>query len=94
MHLFTVGASHFSPELMIIAIRSGLVCVEIPIHYRKRVGASKITGQFWKAFRLGLRMIAMTIRCRFKFYPRMTSTVDRDRVTLEVAAPTRMTRRA
>src|SRR6516164_5501954 len=49
MDQLTVGASHFSPELMLVAIRSGLVCVEIPVHYRKRVGTSKITGQFWKA---------------------------------------------
>ena len=54
---------------MIIAIRSGLVCVDIPVHYRKRVGTSKITGQFWKAFRLGLLMTAMIIRCRFQILP-------------------------
>jgi len=74
---FTVGASHFSPELMLIGIRSGLLCVEIPVNYRKRVGTSKITGQFWKAFRLGLFMIAMIVRCRFKSYPKVTSVVPR-----------------
>src|SRR6478672_7910711 len=75
---FTVGASHFSPELMIIGIRSGLVCVEIPVNYRERVGTSKITGQFWKAFRLGLRMTAMIIRCRFKSYSQVASVVAKD----------------
>ena len=35
--LFTVGESHFSPELMILAIRCGLACVEIPVHYQPRV---------------------------------------------------------
>jgi glycosyltransferase involved in cell wall biosynthesis len=94
MDRFTVGASHFSPELMIIAIRSGLVCVEIPVHYRKRVGTSKITGQFWKAFRLGLLMTAMIIRCRFKSYPQVASVVDRDPLNLEITAPTTATRRA
>lgn len=70
---FTVGGSHFSPELMIVGIRSGLVCVEIPVNYRDRVGTSKITGQFQKAFRLGLLMIAMIVRFRFKSFPQVTS---------------------
>ncbi len=63
--MFTVGRSHFSPELMILAIRAKLKCVEIPVHYQPRTGTSKITGSTWKAFRLGLRMIAMIIRYRF-----------------------------
>ena len=67
--MFSVGRSHFSPELMILAIRSKLKCVEIPIHYQPRSGTSKITGTFWKAFRLGLRMIAMIVHYRFKQIP-------------------------
>ena len=39
---------------------------EIPVHYQPRTGISKITGTTWKAFRLGLRMIAMIIRYRFQ----------------------------
>jgi glycosyltransferase involved in cell wall biosynthesis len=68
--MFTVGRSHFSPELMILAIRSHLDCVEIPVHYGPRTGTSKITGTFWKAFRLGLRMITMIVAYRFKHIPR------------------------
>lgn len=67
--MFTVGRSHFSPELMVLAIRSRLSCVEIPIHYQPRMGTSKITGSFGKAFRLGLRMIAMIVWYRFKQIP-------------------------
>jgi len=67
--MFTVGHSHFSPELMILAIRSHLDCIEIPVHYGPRTGTSKITGNFWKAFRLGLRMMAMIIAYRFKYIP-------------------------
>jgi glycosyltransferase involved in cell wall biosynthesis len=74
---FSVGLSHFSPESMMLAIRSRLVCVEIPVHYQPRTGSSKITGSFWKAFRLGIRMIVMIIQCRFKRYPRAESTVGR-----------------
>jgi glycosyltransferase involved in cell wall biosynthesis len=68
---FTVGRSHFSPELMILAIRTKLKCVEIPVHYQPRTGISKITGSTWKAFRLGLRMIAMIVRYRFQYIPQI-----------------------
>jgi len=73
--LFTVGGSHFSPELMMLAIRAKLVCVEIPINYLPRSGNSKITGSFQRAFRLGLRMILMIVRYRFKSFPIAVSTV-------------------
>jgi glycosyltransferase involved in cell wall biosynthesis len=63
---FTAGASHFSPQLMILAIRSGLRCVEIPVHYQPRLGQSRITGSFRKAFFLGCKMIGMIILYRFK----------------------------
>jgi glycosyltransferase involved in cell wall biosynthesis len=72
MPMFTVGRSHFSPELMILAIRSHLKCIEIPVHYGPRTGTSKITGSFWKAFRLGLRMITMIVAYRFKHIPSST----------------------
>ncbi len=74
--LFRVGQSHFSPELMMLAIRSGLVCVEIPVHYQSRLGRSKITGSFWRAFRLGIRMIVLIIRYRFKHVPRVVSAAS------------------
>ena len=73
---FTVGSSHFQPELMIVAIRMGLVCVEIPVHYQPRVGSSKITGSLWRAFRLGLRMIGMIIRYRFRRFKPAVSTIQ------------------
>lgn len=61
-----IGESHFSPHFMITCIRSGLKCVEIPLHYQERIGESKITSDFWKSFRLGIKMIFMIIRYRFK----------------------------
>jgi len=74
--MFTVGRSHFSPELMILAIRTKLKCVEIPVHYQPRTGTSKITGSTWKAFRLGLRMIAMILRYRFQYIPQIPPLVQ------------------
>jgi glycosyltransferase involved in cell wall biosynthesis len=55
-----VGGSHFSPELMIECIRH-TKCIEIPVNYMQRIGTSKITGDFWKAFKLGINMIALII---------------------------------
>jgi glycosyltransferase involved in cell wall biosynthesis len=72
----TVGGSHFSPEFMIAVIRSGLRCVEIPVHYRQRLGESKITGSFKKAFLLGLKMIGLILRQRLRSFPRVASTVS------------------
>lgn len=56
---FTVGTSHFSPEIMILCIRNGFKCVEIPVNYKARIGTSKITGNFWKALKLGFIMLWM-----------------------------------
>src|SRR5262245_30677836 len=40
----TVGASHFLPEMVILALKSDLKVIEVPVNYRGRVGESKITG--------------------------------------------------
>jgi len=63
---FTIGGSSFSPELMIECIRHGTV-TEIPLTYKGRVGESKITGNKWKAFKLGLEMMYMILakRCGY-----------------------------
>lgn len=77
----TVGGSSFSPQLMLMAIRSGLRCVEIPVHYRTRIGESKITGSFKKAFKLGLRMIVLITAARFETIPRVGTCVDQRTLT-------------
>jgi len=61
---FTVGKSHFSPEMIILAIKNGLKVVEIPVNYRSRKGTSKITGKKFNAFLLGLKMIWLTLKMR------------------------------
>lgn len=66
---FTVGKSHFSPELMMLCIRRKLRVVEIPLHYQARIGQSKITGELHKAIRLGFVMIGLILRYRFKRIP-------------------------
>jgi hypothetical protein len=82
----TVGGSHFSPELMLVAIRTGLRCVEIPVHYRERLGDSKITGNRWRAIRLGLRLILMAFAYRFRNLPHLGTSIDRNRLE-EMCSP-------
>lgn len=62
---FTVGGSHFSPEFMMLCIKNNIKCVEIPVSYKKRLGQSKITGSYWKAFKLGITMIGLIFRYKF-----------------------------
>ncbi|HYI26118.1 MAG TPA: methyltransferase domain-containing protein, partial [Thermomicrobiales bacterium] len=63
---FSVGGSHFGPELMLLVITSGARVVEVPINYLPRVGESSVTGDLGKAVRLGLQMIAYIIRFRLR----------------------------
>ncbi len=54
---FTVGGSHFGPELMLLCIWTKAPLIEIPLNYKRRVGKSMVTGNRWVAFLLGLEMI-------------------------------------
>jgi len=60
----TVGASHFLPEMVILALRKKLSIIEVPVNYRGRVGESKITGSLEGTLRTGFRMIALILRYR------------------------------
>lgn len=62
---FTVGSSHFGPELMLLVIASGARFVEVPVNYLPRVGESSVTGDFGKALKLGLQMIAFVLWFRW-----------------------------
>ncbi len=61
---FTIGGSHFGPELMLLLITSGARFVEIPVNYLPRVGHSSVTGDIRKAIKLGVIMIGFIIRFR------------------------------
>jgi hypothetical protein len=62
---FTVGGSHFGPELMLLVITSGVRFVEVPVNYLPRVGTSSVTGDLKKAIRLGITMVLFIFRFRF-----------------------------
>ena len=63
---FTVGGSHFGPELMLLVITSGARVVEVPVNYLPRVGESSVTGDLGKAMRLGIQMIAHIVAFRLR----------------------------
>jgi SAM-dependent methyltransferase len=66
---FSVGGSHFGPELMLLVITSGARVVEVPVNYLPRVGESSVTGDIGKAIRLGLQMIAFILKFRLRIGP-------------------------
>jgi glycosyltransferase involved in cell wall biosynthesis len=61
---FFVRGSHFSVEFMIRVLQKRIRCVEIPVHYKKRAGISKITGSMLRAAKLGMRMIVFILKER------------------------------
>ena len=63
---FTVGGSHFGPELMLLTITSGVRWVEVPVNYLPRVGESAVTGDIGKALVRGVHMILFILRFRLR----------------------------
>jgi glycosyltransferase involved in cell wall biosynthesis len=62
---FTVGGSHFLPDMVIVALKHRVRLIEVPVNYRGRIGESKITGTLKGTLRTGFRMIALIVRHRF-----------------------------
>jgi glycosyltransferase involved in cell wall biosynthesis len=62
----TVGGSHAGAEVMLLAILSGARIVEVPVNYLPRVGKSSVTGDPLKAVQVGLQMISLVARRRWK----------------------------
>ena len=60
----TVGASHFLPEMVILALKNNLKIIEVPVNYRGRVGESKITGNLKGTLQTGFRMIGIILKYR------------------------------
>ena len=62
---FTVGWSHFWPELMLLIVKHKMPFVEIPVHYIKRIGESSVTWNFRKTFKLWFKMIFFILSRKF-----------------------------
>jgi glycosyltransferase involved in cell wall biosynthesis len=69
----TIGGSSFGPEMMILTLLHGQKLIQIPVNYLPRVGESSVTGDFRKAFFLGLTMIALVLRYRVRSWLRLMS---------------------
>jgi len=63
---FTVGGSHFLPEMVILGLLGKMHMVEIPVHYRGRLGKSKITGSFKTTIRVGWHMLNLILGYRVR----------------------------
>jgi glycosyltransferase involved in cell wall biosynthesis len=61
--------SAFGLEIMLHVISARIPLVQVPVRYKARVGDSTITGDFGKAFRLGMTMIGMSILHRLRTWP-------------------------
>jgi hypothetical protein len=61
---FRAGANLFGLEMMLLGYRFSIASVQIPINYKQRVGKSSVTGDLWKAVKLGLQMMANVLMTR------------------------------
>ncbi len=61
-----VGGSHAGVEIMLLTIFSGARFVEVPLNYLPRVGSSSVTGKRLEAIKVGVRMIALVLRFRYR----------------------------
>ena len=63
--LFKVTGSHFGLEMMLLVISTNIKYVEIPLIYNERIGQSSVTGNLYKAFKLGIVMIILVLKFWF-----------------------------
>jgi len=63
---FTILDNHFGPEMMLLACVLEIPFVQIPVNYRRRIGISSVTASKWKALGVGLRMIQMVLRYKWR----------------------------
>jgi glycosyltransferase involved in cell wall biosynthesis len=68
----TIGGSSFGPEMMIPTLLHRQKLIQIPVNYLPRVGESSVTGDFWKAFFLGMTMIGLVLRYRLRSWMKTT----------------------
>jgi len=52
----------WTAEMQVKALRRGLRVSEVPVSYRRRIGASKITGTLWGTLRAGHKILWTVLR--------------------------------
>jgi len=73
----TIPGSHFGPQLLMEVVAHRIPFTEIPVNYKARVGESSVTGDLWRAFLLGMRMIALVLEYRFGLHRQARTLWDR-----------------
>lgn len=63
---FESNGSSFGFEMMLVVAKQRLSFVQVPVKYQERVGESSVTGDLGKTIVLGLEMIALCLRHRFR----------------------------
>ena len=63
---FRLTGSAFGLELLLRSIVARHRFVQVPVRYKQRIGQSSVTGDRWKAMWLGLEMIRLILRFRFR----------------------------
>lgn len=62
LHQFKTYDGEFGLEMMLLVIKNKLPLIQIPVNYKERpIGESTYSGDFIKAFRLGIKMIRMIL---------------------------------
>lgn len=62
----TVDGSAFGLEMLMLAVIRHARIVQVPVNYHPRVGRSSVTGDLRKSVLLGLEMMGLVIRSRFR----------------------------
>ncbi len=63
---FSIGGSHFGPQMMLLALHHGVRVIQIPVNYQRRVGKSMATGSRIKALTIGVQMIGLILTFRLR----------------------------
>jgi glycosyltransferase involved in cell wall biosynthesis len=63
---FEGSGSSFGYEMMLHLVSARIPLVQVPVRYLPRVGTSSVTGDLRKTIRLGLGMIGLCLRHRFR----------------------------
>lgn len=64
---FSIEDNYFGPEMMLLACVFRIPFVQIPVNYKRRVGISSVTGSKVKALMLGIKMIGLILKYKWKY---------------------------
>jgi glycosyltransferase involved in cell wall biosynthesis len=74
---FRVNTNFFGSEMMILSYPARISSVQIPVNYKKRVGKSSATGNFWCTLNLGIKIIVLIIALRLGLGSLLIPLIDR-----------------